>query len=252
MISTIHDFATTERPKYPPPSELYPPKSSHLFSDNLCDKYPDNLDSWNQELSNWTRAADEDMNGDPTYNTAHGRFADVVKILIHENEMETLLMLANHPFVPLSHLNHLTWGHHFGVSRIVEAALPLYIFWNFMAASGSLATEAYRNELYVNLATNMTMTMDYDAQEAPHWGFFGVKDFHGGKDDLPELDVSRLREYLKHLFSLLYRYTMVMAECGVDTAAELENEIVLSISSTYGARTETKENEQGRWRIQFA
>ncbi|KAF5347249.1 hypothetical protein D9756_009968 [Leucocoprinus leucothites] len=249
MIAMIREFSKTERAKYRLPSELGPPEDGKLFSDHLRDKYPDYLNSQNQKLELWVDSVHIDFGGNPVYDTAHGDLADVVKVLVNENQMQTLLMLANHPLVPLHRLRQLSWGHHFGVNRIVEAAIPLYIFWNFMATSGGLATGAHRNDLCVSLVKSMTMTMDHEAQQIPHWELYGVKNFNGEKEDLPEVDPVRLQEYLKHLFSLLFRYDMLMAECGVDT--DWESEIVSSISWYYGAKTETTQDEEGQWRTQF-
>jgi len=68
----------------------------------------------------------------------------------------------------------------------------------------------------------VTDHMDFDAQQISHWAFFG----HGFPKDVRSIDIHddlpQLREYLKKLFSLLYRYDVVMRECGLDPKWEEE------------------------------
>jgi hypothetical protein len=244
MISVIREFSATERVKYPQPVELSPPSDDNLFSDQLRDKYPNYLGSQNQKLSYWIRSAHVDGSGNPMYVTSHGRLADAMKILIHENQMKTLLMLANHPRVPLHHLRYLSWGHHFGAHRIVETALIPYIFWNFMAASGRLASRAYKNETYGEVVKAVTRTMDHEAQQVPHWEFYGVNTWIGDKDPMPEVDYRRLHDYLKHLFNIFFRYDMIMVECGTDPT--WESEIVTSIAAFYRFNWSVVQDEKGR------
>ncbi|KXN91601.1 hypothetical protein AN958_12719 [Leucoagaricus sp. SymC.cos] len=173
MISTIKEFSKTESRKYPPPGDLRAPDDDNLFSD----KYPEYLDSENQKLSYWIKSAHIDRNGEPFYGTAHG---------------------------------YLCWGHHFGVHRIVEAALIPDIFWNFISASGRLASGAYKNATYGRVVKVVTVTMDYEAQQIPHWVFYGIRGRLDDKERLPNVDPVQLHGYLKHLFRLFYCYNMVM------------------------------------------
>lgn len=251
MISTIRDFSLTEREKYPPAQDLKTPNDGLLFSDQLREKYPEYLNSENQTIDYWIRSAFVDPNGTnfPRYTTSNGDLADVVKILIHENQMETLLMLANHPRVPLHSLEFLTWGHHFGFHRIVEAALIPYIYWNCMAGSNRLASGGYKNETYERIVRVVTQSMDHDAQQVPHRQFYGVKGPGKQEGNTPDVEVSRLREYLKHLFCLFYRYDIITRECQIDPSWEYE--IVSSISWWYGIKHKTTDDNDGKRRFHF-
>lgn len=241
LISTIHEFAVTERKKYPSAQELMPPVDGMVFSDELREKYPQYLDSRNQKLDFWTRSAD--------YNTSNGDLADVVKILIHENQMQTLLMLANHPLIPLHTLKFLSWGHEFGFHRIVETALGPYIFWNLMAVTGQLASGLYKHlKTYQLVVRDTTMIMDFEAQQIPHWEFYGLE---SGLDDkhAPTVEPARLHEYLKHLFCLLYRYDMLLSECGVDPA--WIREMGYTFSSYFSIGLKSEQDAEGQWIYYF-
>ena len=55
----------------------------------------------------------------------------------------TLLALAVHPLVPLHSLHSLSWGHHFGWSRVMESALRAYVMINLIFAyDSSIASNA--------------------------------------------------------------------------------------------------------------
>ncbi|OCK83660.1 hypothetical protein K432DRAFT_423240 [Lepidopterella palustris CBS 459.81] len=79
-----------------------------------------------QHLSHWINLAHHSSN--PTYTTSYGSLADICKIFFQTNSLPTLLLLAQHPLVPLHTLNSLSWGHSFGISWTAEAALTGYLF----------------------------------------------------------------------------------------------------------------------------
>ncbi|TFK63080.1 hypothetical protein BDN72DRAFT_726763, partial [Pluteus cervinus] len=184
LVDTISTFSDTERAKYTPVDVLHadtaraPPLTGKLYPDSLIDKYPEFLDPGNQLIENWIAAARANSvlrGGSPPFmfNTGNGSLADVVKVLIHENQMETLLMLAHHPMIPLKDLHNLSWGHHFGWSRVMESCINAYLFINLSAAMGLLADgRCMETRFSQGIVRYLTSTMDYDGQQIPHREFF--------------------------------------------------------------------------------
>lgn len=243
--AAIRTFSEVERRKYPQTFE--PLLTGKLFSDELRDKYPEYLDERNQDIESWIAAARRDMEHNVDndnypielrYTTNNAAFAEVVKILLHENQMPTLLMLAQHPSIPLADLHHLSWGHHFGFSRVKESALRAYMFFNAAEATGILENGKYaemQNEYY-SLLLELTNCMDYPAQQIPHQQFLRECGVLGDerrswvpyavpwKPDARYVhaDYAHLQEYLKMLFELMYRYDALLRECGVDPEWDME------------------------------
>jgi hypothetical protein len=219
LTSTISRFSHTERGKYP--TQAYTlPMSGDLFPDEMCEKYPDYLNKGNQKIESWIGLARRDDQSIPPtlyYDTSHANLAEAVKILISENHIATLLMLAQHPLIPLHSLRNLSWGHHFGFSRVMEAALRTYLFFNVHAAVGSLNNGNYmHSQEYSSMLYELTRDFDYPAQQLPHREFFGQGGEVGAHLPPVHEDLAALREYIKMLFELLYRYDVVVRECGVD------------------------------------
>ena len=224
VIKTITTFAETERAKYP---ASFPTLSAGLlFSDAMRERYPEYLDTRNQRIETWVAAAaairSNRMGGVKSY---LGGLADVVKILITENEMPVLLMLARHPKFHLPWLHNLSWGHWFGFSRVAEYGMRVYLFVNIVVAMGILENGEYLElPSYARMVNEVTSCVDFPAQRCIHQTFLDSfpKDV---KTSLPEIhsDPPRLRDYMRSVFSLLYRYDMVLRECGI--APEWEQEI---------------------------
>jgi hypothetical protein len=244
VVAAIRTFSDTERAKYPPASQLRSEctSSGKLFPDDLRERHPEFLNEHNQLIETWISRAKQNAQlysgiegeGGCSYSTSHGDLADVVKILLNENVLHPLLMLANHPHVPLSNLQNLSWGHHFGFSRVEESALASYLFFNVVAAAGILENGKYRDlNSYSQLVSLVTDSMDYDGQQLPHRGFFRKRDADSTTEDV--------HEYLKTLFRLLYRYDMVLRECGRET--RWEEEVVFWVRWLWGAKTETQQSE---------
>ncbi|KAJ2928076.1 hypothetical protein H1R20_g9011, partial [Candolleomyces eurysporus] len=141
----------------------------------------------------------------------------------------------------------------------MESALRAYILLNLIFAVSSESDKAH-NELmvkggykdigsYKGMIRGEMWSMDYPAQQVPHKRFWeGCRDIevaslssssssHGssystksggrlGEDFVPlmHLDMHHLDEYLKLNFALLYKYDMVLRECGMEP--EWEREIV--------------------------
>src|SRR5450432_3637699 len=140
LASTIHSFSATERAKYL--ERLALRDSGKLYPDELLssaagvagsDAYSlKPLNSENQVIEFWIDRAE--VNGGH-YNTSNGDLADATKALFAANEMGPLLMLAQHPKVPLGDLRRLSWGHSFGFNYVATTALTAYIFFNVLEAT---------------------------------------------------------------------------------------------------------------------
>lgn len=250
FVHAIRVFSGTERAKFPirPPIKVI--SGGNIFSDDILKKYPNYLNVKNQRMEHWLLRAKKkqyDADGNPagdnvSYDTGDGDLADVVKILIHENEMEILLIMANHPGIPLASLHDIGWGHSFGFSRVKESAVRAYIFFNSAEATGILENGRYaRSYFYSLLLRELGESMDYSAQQIPHQEFFRSCGIYGNgsfvasplrekyrfvedwaKNLYVHQNYALLKEYMKTLFSLMYRYDMIMQECGLEPLWELE------------------------------
>ncbi|KAH6883646.1 hypothetical protein BKA70DRAFT_169972 [Coprinopsis sp. MPI-PUGE-AT-0042] len=262
FTAVMEEFSATERKKYPPPSEFKFPTTGKLFIDDLKAKYPEYLNDDNQRIEYWIeRRYPGYVEGESRYDTSNAKLAEVVKVLMTENEMETLLMLANHPQIPLYTLCNLHWGHHFGFSRVMESALDSYLFFNITSATGDLANGNWRQmRWFESLLSTSTHSMDFPAQQIPHKRFFALPDhdswaWDGGKP-LPETKVVRdlnqdykaLHEYLKLNFELLYRYNMLLRELGVESP--WQGEITRSLGYRVGGLKvhDEYDEETNKWR----
>ncbi|KAF8657982.1 hypothetical protein AX16_002142 [Volvariella volvacea WC 439] len=299
ITKTITVFSQFEREKYPSAEEIVEkysrdgraafPTSGKLYPDELLRKYPEYLNEVNQKIEFWIDQAKVEYNltvayqarqyeeacdipgidppspappPDPfvDYSTRHGGLADVVKILIQENQLETLLTLAHHPEIPIARLHHLSWGHHFGWSRVMEACIASYVYFNVLVATGVLYRERGKDSefdggrsqgkggvykessFYQRLLRMLTMSMDYPAQQLPHRAFFGETQEQQRKIDLAR-DYEKLHQYLKDIFAMLYRYDVVAKECGIDSV-DWRRKIVYVVHEMCGVRTEWVFNEQ--------
>ncbi|KAJ7066432.1 hypothetical protein C8F01DRAFT_1123228 [Mycena amicta] len=178
LASTIREFSATERAKYP--AKFSAPTEGPVFSDALlsqyCDLYFSSVTVENQRLENWLERAvyyhDRDGHRDgqphsPSYSTSQGDLADVVKVLLAENELETLLMLANHPRIPLQNLHSLSWGHSFGWNHQRDWALQSYIFFNVLLSKPELLENGRYKTMagYKNTILHVTGSGDYDIRK---------------------------------------------------------------------------------------
>ncbi|KAG6907331.1 hypothetical protein DXG01_009377 [Tephrocybe rancida] len=210
LHTTITTFSATERQKYP--TSFPAPTSGLFYSDELRDRHPEFLNERNQSIDFWISSAqNEYIPGKLGYTSSNTELADVVKVLVSENEM-----------IPLDTLEIMGWGHHFGFERIRESVLFAYVEINLWAAMGLLEGSEYLElESYRLMLWNSTYSGDYPGHEVPHRGYSNALP----KDEtiapplsLPLLrhDLAGLKEYLKTNISLLYRYDMPMKGCGLE------------------------------------
>ncbi|KAF9915874.1 hypothetical protein BX616_005165 [Lobosporangium transversale] len=252
LTKTIHEFATTERQKYPPAGRLpiSDQTSGKLFSDELlaknqafCDSrgfYAPYLNEENQKIEYWIQQARcEHAHPSPnakeySYSSNHLDLATAVKYLMIENQMEALLGLAQHPQIPLKQLYFLSWGHSFGWDRVIDYAMNAYVYINVLAEFPELCQKEKYQGIggYKRLRTELVSTCDGDSQIAMHVPF--IKKLNEGSGtgagvragarmsqvldysfrDIFE-DLELLKQYLKDCFAILYRSEMLARECGV-------------------------------------
>ncbi len=87
FVSTIRTFAETERSKYP--KRIAPLTRGKIFPDALREKHPVYLNERNQRIEFWVRCFQAPQ-GD------WWTIQPVINVLLYENEMEGLIMLAQH------------------------------------------------------------------------------------------------------------------------------------------------------------
>ena len=223
FAQAIRSFSDTERAKYPDQKLL---DEGNVFSDELKTKYPEYLNSSNQKIQYWIQCAERGSErGGFGWS---GNLSEVVKILLYENELSTLIMMAHHPNIPIARLHRLSWDHDAGFCRIMETALRAYLFFNAAEATNTLANGEYThgNE-YQMLFMDEGMLSGYPHQQVPHHHFLRSCGVYDGtipqyRDIHVHKDIGLLKEYLKTLFALLYRYDLLMRECGIEPSWELE------------------------------
>lgn len=251
LASTIQSFSTTERAKYP--ASFGGADSGKVYPDELLSSIPclgnsyrtDALNSRNQLIDYWIERAPKDNRGAmERYNTSHGDLADATKVLLAANQMSVLLKLAQHPLIPLDSLKSLSWGHSFGFDYVASTALVAYIFFNVLeaipSASNCLELQSYKKALYI-----LTCSGDYDAHTLPHRMFFRTNENlrHGETHNFdPRANFSILKEYLGMCFAMLYRYDMLLRECGLDPL--WEREIVFTLNRLWDFKLGDIEHEE--------
>nr|GAT43662.1 predicted protein [Mycena chlorophos] len=260
LQSTILEFSATERAKYPSKDEFPAPSEGKVFSDAILSEYCDlsysSVTKKTQPLENWLgRAHRQGGAAAPSYSTSHGDLADVVKVLLAENQTETLMMLANHPGVPLKDLHHLSWGHSFGWSHASDWALTAYIIFNILLSKPELLENGRYKETqsYTRTLRFLTFSADYDAQAYCHREFLlGTKnEVVSDKDKLdPFADLEKLDKYLKMCFHVLYQYDMLARECGI--SLDWEGHIAVTVNQLWGFKTQYLEDPQDNWITRFA
>lgn len=221
FMNTIHTFSETERAKYP--ATFTPIFTGNVFSDELREKYPKYLNPHNQRIEYWML---------PHPAIRQRGLADVIKILLYENEMETLLMLAQHPIIQISELHNLQWGppgDPIGFSRVKGSAAHAYIFFNCAESTGILANGKYAlMREYYPLIEEISGHGTFSAHAIPHVRFleeysaFTYTETGLCASQIVHGNYGALQDYLKTLFALMYRYDVLMRECGLDSKWEKE------------------------------
>jgi len=187
----------------------------------------------------------------------------VIKVLLYENEMEVLLMLAQHPEIPIADLLYLEWGHHVRFTRVKESALCAYMFFNTADATGTLEGGQYaRMGVYWSILYEMSRLGESPAQRIPHVEFlqacgilgsdghwpnamgYGYLDAGWAKKMHVHANYGLLQQYMKQLFALIYRYDVLVRECGLQEDWEAEIAKHYSLPGVFMVRDEWVESEK--------
>jgi hypothetical protein len=86
---------------------------------------------------------------------------DIIKLLIVENEMEILLMLAHHSKISIDSLHLMSHGHSFGWNRLQDYPPRAYIFFNVVACKPEIrdACAAIQTQLRGQAGTRKDISM---------------------------------------------------------------------------------------------
>jgi hypothetical protein len=251
VATTIREFSDTEHAKYP--THYDAPLHGKLFSDTILSRhsglYFGSVTPKNQLIENWIDRARSER----SYKSGED-LGDVVKVLLVENELDTLLMLAHHPQVPLADL-HSFMGPWLGWDHIMDLALEAYIFFNVLLSKPELhAGGRYKSmRSYQHVCE---LTGDYVAQSFPHheffWGTAGREGVADGMDSINPLgDLNKLHEYLKVCFRLLYQYDMLARECG--RSVDWERNVTHTVAYLWRVKVDYNymKDEKGNWVSRF-
>lgn len=272
FISILDDFAATEKKECL--DKGYATRHAAIIGDVISDAVRDlpmiifelqahdtnslehnAIGTIHQSFDAWKRES--------TYGSSDGDLADVVKTLIvtaawcdtQEDQsirnlgrqaFASLLQLSGHPHIPLSTLNHISWGHSFGIEEVVRGTLFIYLFINLVEASNLRAAERGHDLVSIldfhsfrTWTRNNLAEYDYPSQNLLHWKFWGLygvssRTFCFSSDQLTAgpsqcqtpksvLDPSGilspkpehlhcLRKYTKACFGILFRYNILLVD----------------------------------------
>ncbi|KAF9963877.1 hypothetical protein BGZ70_007142, partial [Mortierella alpina] len=160
----------------------------------------------------------------PGYDRGDLDLAAVLKILVIENEMQSVLELASHPSVPVETLYRPS-GPNCGWNQLAKYTLQVYVYINILAEFPEYCQGRY----YVSLPGFQDVmdkaTNHHVPEELFHYSYLGALDeegvwrplgFRSQNYEAIDLfgDMKRLKEYLKTLFAVLYRTEVMARECG--------------------------------------
>ncbi|PPJ51479.1 hypothetical protein CBER1_09228 [Cercospora berteroae] len=279
--NTLLDFSQTEANKYRDLRAWTPSSPDEVLSDTLrslpervfnLEQHDTNslrhnpISPQHQSIQYWITRASESQ--PPSYTSSDGDLADVIKTLLaisahlctSEDSAEqklgheafaSLLRLNNHPGIPLGQLNHIHWGHSFGVEHLAENTPRIYSLLNMVDAigqqqqqsknsgRGAQSTPIVELESFRKWARNSLVDFDFPAQNLLHSEFWrGYVDAEDrlrnpnapGLDDLeqdrrrqdldPTLvgsegwsrdDGIALKRYPRTCFDILVRYVVLLS-----------------------------------------
>ncbi|KAF9949643.1 hypothetical protein BGZ72_008603 [Mortierella alpina] len=236
LIKTIHEFADTERGKYP--TKFQTEKTGDVFSNIViqkCNHYrfytTPCLNETKQKMEHWIsrvkHADGKPVDGiaqTPTYYPEDIDLATVIKILIVENEMLPVLKLASHPSVPLETL-YQPRRPNCGWNQLVKYTMQAYVYINILAEFPDYCQgrnyrnlRSYRNVMGKVLKSDEPVELFHHSYLAPldEDGIWRPEDCRNYSYDAIDIfgDMKRLKEYLKACFAVLYRTEMMARECG--------------------------------------
>lgn len=220
FVSTIRTFSETERSKYP--ARIAPLARGNIFPDALRDKHPMYLNERNQRIEFWVHC----------FQAPHGDWwtiQPVINVLLYENEMEGVIMLAQHPQIDLR--ERMLWReqemwYQYGFNRTKELSLSAYMFFCTAQAVGTLENGEYAlDRAYRHLVEQMMHFEERSSEQVAHLELLrdiGVEVKADTREMFVHKDHERFQKYVKDLFALIYRYDMFSKECGIDPGWEIE------------------------------
>ncbi|KAF9278485.1 hypothetical protein BGZ68_008534 [Mortierella alpina] len=249
LIKSIHEFADTERRKYP--SKFQARRTGDVFSSEViekCNRYSFHstracLDDTNQKLEYWISRVKHADNQAPCYYGQDRDLATVIKVLIAENEMLPVLELASHPSLPLETL-YQPDRPNCGWNQLAKYTLQVYVYINILAEFPEYCQGRYYTNLRSFQRVMKKAMCNLEPEELFHYSYLGALDEEGVWRPLEyrsfnynELDIfgdmKRLKEYLKACFAVLYRTEMMARECGMAIPWRNLVEIALELFCNY-------------------
>jgi hypothetical protein len=225
FVSTIEEFSKTERQKYRSASEFTFPTSGNLFDFNpeLEVRYRVIGNDRHQDIESWTIATGDGNTLEESFRNFdmdHYLRVGVIAMLMGENDMDTLLMLANHPKVPLHTLFASScWAHEqTSLFRVMETTVSSYLFFNITSATGDLDNGSWKRiSWHVNRMYTPSPDWDYPADKITHRQFYPLWTARGDAEALENLrpDYQILHDDLKSDFEMMYKWDMLLREMGM-------------------------------------
>jgi hypothetical protein len=196
FASAIEEFSTTARKRYPDTI-----RQEKVFSDDLVDE--EFLLKRYQQLSYWKERAQDG------YSSSDMDLTSVIKMLFNKEEITSILYLAQQKDAKLPKLSRITYSNffHFGIARIYQDALQMYLVINVCLAKSRIGTSTRpRPRQLSNIVHEVMSGQDGDVNHLPHRAFLrGNEDLH---------DVTELKKYLEFLWRCIYLYDMILKEAG--------------------------------------
>ncbi|CAK1360653.1 hypothetical protein CB0940_06665 [Cercospora beticola] len=273
--NTLLEFSQTEASRFSDLRAWRPSSTDEVLSDTLR-SLPERIFNLGQHETNslrhnpigpqhqslqyWISRASESQ--PPSYTSSDGDLADVVKTLLtisahlstSEDSAEqklgheafaSLLKLNKDSGIPLEKLNHIHWGHSFGIEHIAEDTLKIYLLLNAIDAirqqqqqSNSGRTTQIISivelESFRKWARNSLVDFDFPAQNLLHCDFWrshvdaeeqmrssnatvlddrvmqGLDPTLPGSEGWSRDDGIALKRYLRTCFGILVRYNILL------------------------------------------
>jgi hypothetical protein len=153
--------------------------------------------------------------------------------------MDTLLMLANHPNIPLRTLfPYSHWAHEqTRLFKMMETTVSAYLFFDITSATGDHDNGNWRRMAWdMNQVYTPRPDWDWPAGEITHcqsWNAAAAFDYAStaaSDDHHPDYEI--LHKDLKRDFELMYRWDMLMREMGKKSPWQAE--IVRIVTTNMG------------------
>jgi hypothetical protein len=163
--------------------------------------------------------------------------------------MDTLLMLANDPQIPLRTLfpsSH--WAHEqTSLFRVMETTISSYLFFNVTSATGGLDNGNWRRMYWHEKIRMYTPSpgWDYPTDKISHRQFWSSEEVPGYGVEISDrqIDYRTLQDDLKRDFELMYRWDMLLREMGMKSS--WQGEVVRILREHIGGLSVCEPGEEG-------